>query len=66
MSYQQQQPQVPILLLKEGTSETKKRDAQKNNIAAAKIISNVLKTSLGPRGMDNMLLDPLGDVTITV
>jgi thermosome len=66
MSYQQQQqPQIPILLLKEGTSETKKKDAQKNNIAAAKIIANVLKTSLGPRGMDKMLVDPLGDVTIT-
>lgn len=66
MSYpQQQQPQVPILLLKEGTSETKKKDAQKNNIAAAKIIANVLKSSLGPRGMDKMLVDPLGDVTIT-
>lgn len=65
MSYQQQQPQTPILLLKEGTSETKKKDAQKNNIAAAKIIANVLKTSLGPRGMDKMLVDPLGDVTIT-
>jgi thermosome len=51
--------------LKEGTSETKKKDAQKNNIAAAKIIANILKSSLGPRGMDKMLVDSLGDVTIT-
>jgi archaeal chaperonin len=56
---------MPILLLKEGTSETKKKDAQKNNITAAKTISEILKSSLGPRGMDKMLVDPIGDVTIT-
>jgi archaeal chaperonin len=66
MSYQQQQqPDVPIFLLKEGTSETKKKDAQKNNITAAKTIAEILKSSLGPRGMDKMLVDSLGDVTIT-
>jgi chaperonin GroEL (HSP60 family) len=67
MSYQQQQsePQVPILLLKEGTRETKKKDAQSNNIAAAKTTAEILKSSLGPRGMDKMLVDSLGDVTIT-
>jgi thermosome len=65
MSSLQQQPQVPILLLKEGTTETKKRDAQKNNITAAKLIAQILKSSLGPRGLDKMLVDPLGDVTIT-
>ena len=68
MSYQEQQqsePQVPILLLKEGTRETKKKDAQSNNIAAAKTIADILKSSLGPRGMDKMLVDSLGDVTIT-
>lgn len=67
MSYQQQQsePQVPILLLKEGTRETKKKDAQSNNIAAAKTIVEILKSSLGPRGMDKMLVDSLGGVTIT-
>jgi thermosome len=64
-SLQAQQPQVPILLLKEGTSETKKKDAQKNNITAAKLIAQILKSSLGPRGLDKMLVDPLGDVTIT-
>ena len=57
------QPQ--IVLLKEGTQETKGHDAQKNNIQAAKLISEVLRTSLGPRGMDKMLVDSLGDVTIT-
>jgi thermosome len=64
-SLQAQQPQVPILLLKEGATETKKKDAQKNNITAAKLIAQVLKSSLGPRGLDKMLVDPLGDVTIT-
>jgi archaeal chaperonin len=64
-SLQGQQPQVPILLLKEGTTETKKKDAQKNNITAAKLIAQILKSSLGPRGLDKMLVDPLGDVTIT-
>ena len=58
-----QQPQ--IVLLKEGTQETKGHDAQKNNIQAAKLIAEVLRTSLGPRGMDKMLVDSLGDVTIT-
>jgi archaeal chaperonin len=62
---QQQQPQVPVLLLKEGTTETKKKDAQKNNITAAKLIAQILKSSLGPRGLDKMLVDPIGDVTIT-
>ena len=56
---------MPIVLLKEGTSETKGREAQKNNIAAAKIIAEIVQTSLGPRGMDKMLVDSLGDVTIT-
>ena len=56
---------MPVVLLKEGGTETKGRDAQKNNIAAAKIIAEIVQTSLGPRGMDKMLVDSLGDVTIT-
>jgi chaperonin GroEL (HSP60 family) len=56
---------MPVLILKEGTKENKGRDAQKNNITAAKLISELVKTSLGPRGMDKMLVDTLGDVTIT-
>ena len=55
----------PVLILKEGSSQTRGRDAQRNNILAAKIIAEVLKSSLGPRGMDKMLVDTLGDVTIT-
>ncbi|GFN41326.1 MAG: thermosome subunit alpha [Marine Group I thaumarchaeote] len=56
---------MPVVLLKEGTTETKGNEAQKNNIQAAKIIAEIVRTSLGPRGMDKMLVDSLGDVTIT-
>ena len=57
--------QVPIVLLKEGSTETKDKDAQRNNITAAKLVTEMVKSSLGPRGMDKMLVDILGDVTIT-
>src|ERR671919_2652162 len=56
---------MPVLILKEGTKESKGREAQKNNITAAKLIAEVVRSSLGPRGMDKMLVDSLGDVTIT-
>ena len=56
---------MPVVLLKEGGSETKGKDAQKNNIGAAKIVAEIVHTRLGPRGMDKMLVDSLGDVTIT-
>ena len=56
---------VPIILLKEGTSQSRGRDAQRNNIRAAKLIAEIIQTSLGPRGMDKMLVDSLGDITIT-
>ena len=56
---------MPVVLLKDGASETKGREAQRNNIAAARIISDIVNTSLGPKGMDKMLVDSLGDVTIT-
>lgn len=59
------QQQIPIMLLKEGTTETKDKDAQRNNITAAKLVAEVVRSSLGPRGMDKMLVDPMGDVTIT-
>lgn len=60
-----QQGRVPILLLREGATETKGRDARKNNITAAKLITRVIRSSLGPRGMDKMLVGSTGDVTIT-
>ena len=56
---------VPMILLKEGTSQSRGRDAQRNNIRAAKLIAEIIQTSLGPRGMDKMLVDSLGDITIT-
>src|SRR5215208_3354406 len=65
MSIQQQQQPMPIFLLKEGTNETKGNQAQRNNITAAKAIAEIVRTSLGPRGMDKMLVNNLGDVTIT-
>lgn len=55
----------PMLILKEGTAQTKGREAQKNNIAATKIISEMIKSSLGPRGMDKMLVSSFGDATVT-
>ena len=57
--------QVPIIVLKEGTERSRGRDAQRNNIMAARIIGEVLRSTLGPRGMDKMLIDSLGDITIT-
>jgi len=57
--------QVLVLLLKEGSTETKDKDAQRNNITAAKLVTEMVKSSLGPRGMDKILVDTLGDVTIT-
>ena len=56
---------VPVLVLKEGTGRTRGKTAQRNNIMAAKIIGEVLRSTLGPRGMDKMLVDSLGDVTVT-
>ncbi len=65
MSIQGPRGTLPVILLKEGSTETKGREAQRNNIAAAKIIAEIVRSSLGPRGMDKMLVDSLGDVTIT-
>jgi thermosome len=56
---------MPVLILKEGSTETKGKEAQKNNFTAAKTVAEIVRTSLGPRGMDKMLVDSLGDVTIT-
>ncbi len=54
-----------ILILKEGSSRNRGKDAQRSNISAARIVSEVVKSTLGPRGMDKMMVDSLGDVTIT-
>ena len=56
---------TPILILKEGTKRDKGKDAQYNNIMAARAIADAVRSTLGPRGMDKMLVDTLGDVVIT-
>ncbi|MEM5852770.1 MAG: thermosome subunit beta [Candidatus Aenigmatarchaeota archaeon] len=55
----------PILILPEGTLRSTGRDAQKNNIAAAKAVADAVRTTLGPKGMDKMLVDSIGDIVIT-
>jgi thermosome len=56
---------VPVLILKEGSSRSRGREAQHTNIMAAKIVAETVKSALGPKGMDKMLVDSFGDVTIT-
>jgi len=65
MAYLTTQGGQPVLILKEGTARRRGKEAQRNNIMAARVISEVLRTTLGPRGMDKMLIDSLGDITIT-
>ena len=55
----------PIFILKEGSKRTRGRDAQSNNIMAAKAVAEAVRTTLGPKGMDKMLVDSMGDVVIT-
>ncbi|ABL77701.1 thermosome subunit alpha [Thermofilum pendens] len=59
------QAQIPVLILKEGTQRTTGRDARKSNIYAAKVIAEAMASSLGPRGMDKLLVDSFGNATIT-
>ena len=61
----QTQSGQPVLVLKEGTSRSRGKEAQSNNIMAAKVIAEAVRSTLGPRGMDKMLVDGLGDITIT-
>jgi thermosome subunit len=56
---------VPVIILKEGTQRTRGREAQAANIMVAKAIAEAMRTSLGPRGMDKMLVDSFGDIVIT-
>ena len=57
--------QAPIFILKEGTQRTRGRSAQSNNIAAAKAVADSVRSTLGPKGVDKMLVDSMGDVVIT-
>src|SRR5260370_2115719 len=56
---------VPVYNLKEGTGRSTGKEAQRNNITAAKIVAETVRSTLGPRGMDKMLVSSIGDVTIT-
>ncbi|MCS7129242.1 MAG: TCP-1/cpn60 chaperonin family protein [Candidatus Caldarchaeum sp.] len=58
-------PGQPVIILKEGTTRTQGRSAQRNNIAAAKIVAEIVRTTLGPKGMDKLLVDNIGDVIVT-
>src|SRR5674536_208600 len=55
----------PILILKEGSQRTRGKEAQGMNITASKAVASAVRTTLGPKGMDKMLVDTLGDVVIT-
>jgi thermosome len=57
--------QTPIFILKEGSQRTAGKEAQRSNIMAAKAVAGAVRTTLGPKGMDKMLVDTLGDVVIT-
>ncbi len=59
------QGQQPIYILSENTQRTLGRDAQRNNIMAAKLVAETVRTTLGPKGMDKMIVDSLGDITVT-
>ncbi|MCJ7761883.1 TCP-1/cpn60 chaperonin family protein [Candidatus Bathyarchaeota archaeon] len=65
MSSNAQAGGVPVLILKEGSNRSRGREAQHANIAAAKIVAESVRSALGPKGMDKMLVDSFGDVTIT-
>ena len=56
---------VPVQILREGSSRSRGRDVQHNNIMAAQVIAEAVRSALGPKGMDKMLVDSMGDVTIT-
>jgi thermosome len=57
--------ETPILILREGTSRSRGRDAQRSNIMAAKIVAEIVRSTIGPRGMDKMLVAGMGDIVIT-
>jgi chaperonin GroEL (HSP60 family) len=56
---------VPVLVLKEGSDRSRGREAQHRNIIAAKVVAESVRSALGPKGMDKMLVDSFGDVTVT-
>jgi len=65
MAATEKTPAIPVLILKEGTTRTRGREAQRTNIMVARAIAEAIKTTLGPKGMQKMLVDSFGDVVIT-
>ncbi len=65
MAYGMGQGNQPIIVLREGTDRSRNKEAQFNNIAAARAVADSVKSTLGPKGMDKMLVDSMGDVVIT-
>ena len=65
MSSNTQAGGVPVLILREGSNRSRGREAQHGNITAAKVVAESVRSALGPKGMDKMLVDSFGDVTIT-
>ncbi len=57
--------EIPVLILKEGTSRSRGRDAQRSNIMAAKVLAETVRSTIGPRGMDKMMVGSIGDIVIT-
>jgi archaeal chaperonin len=57
--------QIPVIILREGTSRSRGRDAQRSNITAAKVLAETVRSTLGPRGMDKMMVGTIGDIVIT-
>src|SRR3990167_3652086 len=58
-------PDKPVVLMPEDVQRIIGKDAQRNNILAAKMVADIVKTTLGPKGMDKMLVSPLGDIIVT-
>ncbi|HYY91250.1 MAG TPA: TCP-1/cpn60 chaperonin family protein, partial [Candidatus Dormibacteraeota bacterium] len=56
---------MPVIILKEGTSRSRGKEAQRSNITAAKVLAETVRSTLGPRGMDKMMVGTIGDVVIT-
>jgi len=65
LSYNAQAGGVPVLVLKEGSNRSRGREAMHGNITAAKVVAESVRSALGPKGMDKMLVDSFGDITIT-
>src|SRR5437870_6743512 len=57
--------EIPVIILREGTQRSRGRDAQRSNIMAAKVLAETVRSTIGPRGMDKMMVGSIGDIVIT-